>query len=250
MFFIFHFVRYLAKIFTLRYIIEWGSKLTNTGMIYYAENQTEPVVYLTIDDFPPKNATFGNKLLDILEDDHVPACFFVVQYNLKSDPRHKELFERVLANGNELGNHYDIDSPATDLTGKEFVQYLIGTENWILKFDPEFNSRLPKFFRPPSGKSNAMMTSLLKKYQYINILGDIYTFDGDYDDEWEKHADMIVENVQKGSIIIIHTPDFNKRQKTYKILKNIIPRIRNKGFKFDLLSNYFRKNKNLEKNDL
>ena len=248
MFFLFHLVRILAKFISLRTMVTWGSKLMNTGLIYNVEPQSEPTVYLTIDDFPPKNATLGHKVLDILEENDTHVCFFVVQYNLKEDPLNKELFDRVLNKGHDLGNHYDIDLPATDLTDELFVQYLIGTENWIKRFDPGFGYRLPKFFRPPSGKSNQRMVDQLHKHNYINLLGDIYSFDGDYDDEWEHHANMIVNSVENGSIIILHSPEINKRKKTLKILRNIIPRIKDKGFNFGRLSDYYRnKNKDQKK---
>ena len=230
--------------------MQWSSKWNNTGLIYFAEHQTEKVVYLTIDDFPSLDSKLSDRLLSNLERHGVKATFFVVQYNLKEDPNNDMVFHRLLREGHELGNHYDIDSPADNLTEKEFEQYLMGTEKWIKKFDPDFAEKVPKFFRPPSGKSNEIMSRVLEKNDYINILGDIYSLDANYDSNPDKHSDIIVKNIEKGSIIILHTPEKDKRQKTFEILDNIIPRIREKGFRFELLSQYFRNEFFLKKMDL
>lgn len=250
MFIAFHLFSWLTNFFTLRNIMQWSSKWNNTGLIYFAEHQPEKVVYLTIDDFPSLDSKISDRLLNKLSSYNVKATFFVVQYNLKQDEHNSHLFEKLLRQGHELGNHYDIDSPATGLDEKEFEQYLIGTERWIQQFDPDFAEKVPKFFRPPSGKSNEIMSRVLQRNDYLNILGDIYTLDANYDKAPEKHADLIVGNVEKGSIIILHTPEEDKRQKTFDILDSIIPRIRAKGFRFELLSQYFRDETFLDKMDL
>lgn len=250
MFIAFHLLSWLTKLFTLRNIMQWSSKWNNSGLIYFAEHQTEKVVYLTIDDFPSRDSKLSDRLLANLARNGVKATFFVVQYNLKEDPNNDLVFERLLRQGHELGNHYDIDKPATDLDAREFEQYLLGTEHWIKKYDPDFADKVPKFFRPPSGKSNEVMSQVLEKNDYLNILGDVYSLDANYDKNPAKHSDIIVSGVQKGSIIILHTPEEDKRQKTFEILDNIIPRLRAKGFRFELLSQYFRNEHFLKKLDL
>ena len=174
----------------------------------------------------------------------------MVQYNLKQDGYNDEIFKKLLRQGHELGNHYDIDKPATDLNAREFEQYLLGTERWILHFDPDFNEKTPKFFRPPSGKSNETMSKVLERHDYLNILGDIYTLDANYDKDPGKHADLIVNNIQKGSIIILHTPEEDKRMKTFDILDSPLPRIQALGYRFEPLSQYFRNEAFLAKMDL
>lgn len=250
MFIAFHLLGWLTKIFTLRNLMQWSSKWSNTGLIYFAEHQTEKVVYLTIDDFPSRDAVLSDRLLTCLARHKVPATFFVVQYNLKDVPNNDLVFERLLREGHELGNHYDIDKPATDLDAREFEQYLLGTEHWIKQFDPDFAERLPKFFRPPSGKSNQVMAEVLEKNDYLNILGDVYSLDANYDSAPQKHADIIVKGVQKGSIIILHTPEKDKRQKTFEIIDSIVPKLRARGFRFEPLSQYFRSELFLAKMDL
>lgn len=250
MFLAFHLYSWLTSIFTTRNILQWSSKWHNQGLIYFAEHQTEDVVYLTIDDFPSKDSKLSDRLLNNLKRNAVKATFFVMQHNLKQDTNNDSVFEKLLAHGHELGNHYDIDKRADDLDEKEFEQYLIGTEKWILHYDRNFNDKIPKFFRPPSGKSSDAMKKVLEQHDYLNILGDVYSLDANYDKAPEKHANLIVKNIQKGSIIILHTPEEDMRQKTYKILDLIIPRIRAKGFRFELLSQYFRDEAIMDKMDL
>jgi peptidoglycan/xylan/chitin deacetylase (PgdA/CDA1 family) len=230
--------------------MQWSSKWSNAGLIYFAEHQNEDVVYLTIDDFPSKDSKLSDRLLNNLKRNGVKVTFFVMQHNLKHDLNNEMVFEKLLKQGHELGNHYDIDRRADDLDEREFEQYLLGTEKWILQFDPDFNEKVPKFFRPPSGKSSEAMKNVLERHDYLNILGDVYSLDANYDKAPEKHADLIVKNIQKGSIIILHTPEEDKRQKTYKILDLIIPRIKAKGFRFELLSQYFRDENIMEKMEL
>ena len=228
----------------MRDIITYGSSWYGTDMIHYAENQTEKVVYLTIDDFPSIDLPSTEQLLNLLQGLEVPVCFFVIQYNLKQEKLNEILVHRLLNEGHELGNHYDIDKSATDLSEEKFKQYLLGTEKWLDKYDIHFSSRLPKFFRPPYGKTNDKMTKVLKENNYINILGDVYTLDGTYDYRAEEHAQLIINGVQEGSIIILHSPEEFTRRKTFEILKIIVPELKKKGYKFELLSSYFRKNKN------
>lgn len=164
-----------------------------------------------------------------------------MQYHIKENEQPNiSVFQRIRAAGHNMGNHYDIDKEATYLHAKDFKKYLLGTENAISRFAPQFKLETPKFFRPPMGKSSQRMARVLEENGYINILGDTYTMDADLDSAPELHAELIVNNAQNGSIIILHTPEEERCQKTFEILKLIVPGLRKKGFEFRLLSDVFR----------
>ena len=199
----------------------------------------ERVVYLTIDDFPSRSAEYGDVVLDLLKAHQVKATFFIIQYQVNSHAQNGKVLSRAIEEGHGFGNHMDRDTCYTKCCQEEFEQKLIDTEKTIEQFDPNFAVKKPKLFRPPHGKSNSKMRKVLKKNGYISILGDVYSLDPGYDTDPEIHSDVIVSNVKKGSIIILHTPETYMRTKTFAILENIIPRIKAKGFRFELLNDYF-----------
>src|SRR5262245_37177375 len=68
---------------------------------YVASVQTdEPVVALTFDDGPSPWLT--PKILDVLEQHHVKATFFMMGRNVERFP---QIARDVLARGHEIGNH-------------------------------------------------------------------------------------------------------------------------------------------------
>ncbi|HEX5322883.1 MAG TPA: polysaccharide deacetylase family protein, partial [Capsulimonadaceae bacterium] len=71
--------------------------------ILYHGNPKYHEVALTIDDGP--NRIYGPKILNVLEEYHVPATFFVVGLRVKDDP---QLIRQMVADGDEVANHtYD-----------------------------------------------------------------------------------------------------------------------------------------------
>ena len=198
-------------------------------------------MFLTIDDFPSLDPTLSHSLLDKLDKLNVKVTFFLMQHHIKESKEEAiPIFERIAKTGHGMGNHFDIDKEATYLTSEDFEKYLLGTEHWISKYNPQFKGQVPKFFRPPMGKSSQRMTEVLKKHHYLNFLGDIYTFDADIDSAPELHAKLILANARNGSIIILHTPEETRCQKTILILETIVPGLREMGFEFRLLADVFR----------
>lgn len=199
----------------------------------------EKTVYLTIDDFPSRDVSYGHALLDLLKRHGVKATFFVIAYQVRCKAGNHALMKRAHNEGHGFGNHMAVDTCYTGSCEADFEKTLIETENLIQEADPDFKLRKPKLFRPPHGKSDKTMRKVLQRNDYVSILGDVYSMDPEYDTEPEFHAKIILSNVKKGSIIILHTPETYMRTKTFAILEEIIPKIKKMGYKFGLLNEYF-----------
>ena len=213
----------------------------------WAKKQKKKVIYLTIDDFPSRNPANSRRLLDILDKHQVKVTFFVIKYNVDIHKDNASVMRSALARGHELGNHMAKDKAYTSCSKEEFERILLEVEDAIEGFQPGFKNGFPKLFRAPHAKIDKKMASVLVRHNYLSVLCDTYSFDPEYDADPEFHSNLLVSNVKPGSIVILHTPEDWMRAKTFDILEDIIPRIKKKGFEFQILSEYFKSPEFVEK---
>jgi peptidoglycan/xylan/chitin deacetylase (PgdA/CDA1 family) len=209
------------------------------GTQFYARNEKEKIVYMTIDDFPSRDPSNTLQLLTILDKHDVKCTFFVIKYNADLNPQNKMIMRNIVGQGHEFGNHMSKDRPYSKDPQEFFEHELLRTEQTIVEAQPKFNENAPKLFRPPSGAINKKMQEVLVKNNYVSVLADDYTFDAEIDYDPDFHIKTIVSNVKHGSILLLHTPENYMRHKTFEILDGILPKIKAKGFTFKLLSSYF-----------
>src|SRR5687767_14244127 len=82
------------------------------GLVSVA-SAAEKVLYLTFDDGPQRGTA---DVLDVLKEEKVPATFFLTgsnALNVGGIDAQRELVQRTLAEGHELGNHCYIHKPMT-----------------------------------------------------------------------------------------------------------------------------------------
>ena len=145
-------------------------------------------VYLTFDDGPiPESTPF---ILDTLAKHGVKATFFMVGENVE---KHPELYERIKAEGHQVGNHTHNHLGAF----KHWtVTYAINTH----KANEFIHAHL---FRPPHGWMRSSVYWWLK-HAFTIVMWDVITRD------YSKRvsAEEVVENVKRytrnGSIITFH----------------------------------------------
>ncbi len=176
---------------------------------------SEKAVYLTFDDGPIPEAT--PFILDTLREFGIRATFFMVGDNVRKYP---ELFERIVAEGHQVGNHTFNHLGAF----KHWVStYLINTQ----KANELIHAHL---FRPPHGLMRWSEYYWLKK-NYKIVMWDLVT--RDYS-KWLS-AEDVLNNVKRyarnGSIITFHD-SLKSIDKLRYALPESIKWLRQQGYEF------------------
>ena len=176
----------------------------------------EKKVWLTFDDGPTAEIT--PFVLDTLLFYNVKATFFCLG---KQMVKHPEILQRITAEGHSIGNHsYSHPNGFTTCTKK----YLKDIEKWK-QIIPE-----TKLFRPPFGNIYPWQIDKLEK-EYQIIMWDVMGWDFDKNTSKEKCLSNVVNNVENGSIIVLHD-----NEKSFENLQFALPKIieilKERGFAF------------------
>ncbi len=184
---------------------------------YWRMDRHEKAVYLTFDDGPIPEAT--PFILDVLKDFGVKATFFMVGDNVRKYP---ELFERIKAEGHQVGNHTH-----NHIGGlrHSIHEYSYNVE----KANAYIHSR---YVRPPHGWMRMTQYAWLSR-KYKVVMWDLVT--RDYS-KWLT-AEDVVANIKKyarnGSIITFHD-SLKSIDKLRTALPESIQWLRDQGYAFKI----------------
>jgi len=174
-------------------------------------------VGLTIDDAPGQLGPGASRLHEVqalLAEHDAHATFFVISDFVEG---HEHQLGKLVANGHELANHCTSDRSFFIDTETGFEQALLETEQKIDAIQrPE-----KRWFRAPKGMLSLPMMRVLHRHGYKHVVGDCYANDCEIGDP-EFIANHMLEHVQSGSIIIIHTPEIGLREWNFKALHLIL----------------------------
>ncbi len=195
--------------------------------------------YLTFDDGPSVNTT---KILDILKEKGVKATFFVIG---KTDDFSKDVYNRIVAEGHVLALHSmthnysaiykNVDAFKADYKALSDLLY-------------EKTSMRPTVMRFPGGSNNTVskkyggeiMDELVKEMPAAGYV--YYDWNVDSGDALSKKltADQItarvVEQSAKKSDAVILMHDAKPKEETVKALPEIISKLSEMGFSFEVLT--------------
>ena len=176
---------------------------------------TEKSVYLTFDDGPIPEAT--PFILDTLRSFGIKATFFMVGDNVRKYP---ELYERIKAEGHQLGNH----------TFNHLGAFRHWTLTYIANTEKANELIAAHLFRPPHGLMRWSEYFWLRK-KYRIIMWDLVT--RDYS-KWLT-AEDVLNNVKRyarnGSIITFHD-SLKSIDKLRTALPESIKWLRQEGYAF------------------
>jgi peptidoglycan-N-acetylglucosamine deacetylase len=204
------------------------------------EDVNKKVAYLTFDDGPSTNTA---KILQILNNEHVKATFFVVGNNTDFG---KEAYRQIIAGGHVIGNHtYSHNYRTLYGSVEAFQEDFMQLENLLY----ETIGQRPSILRFPGGSNNHVS----RKYggsQLMNRLADLKTKEGYQFFDWNvdsrdaskivQNRDTIVQSVLNGSrnkkkaIILMH--DSQVKTTTVQALPRIIAGLKKQGFSFNSLT--------------
>jgi cellulose synthase/poly-beta-1,6-N-acetylglucosamine synthase-like glycosyltransferase/peptidoglycan/xylan/chitin deacetylase (PgdA/CDA1 family) len=200
-------------------------------------SQDRQKIALTFDDGPDPQYT--SRVLDVLEQFHVPATFFVT--GMSAD-RHANLLKRELEAGHAIGNHTFTHPDLTTISTPQLQFELNATER-------VFESQLGRqslLFRPPYGEDVDPVTAdQLKPLLTTSAMG-YYTVGMQIDPEdWRSPGvDQIVQQVLRqaaagGHVILLHDGGGDRTQ-TVTALPKIIEELRARGYELVLVSELMR----------
>ncbi|MFN2400411.1 MAG: chitin deacetylase family protein [Gemmatimonadaceae bacterium] len=181
------------------------------------------IVALTIDDGP--NAETTDSILEVLASYSAHATFFVIGSRIRGN---EGTVRRIVADGNELGNHLFTDRPSVRLSKDEFEQELLRTDQLISAFGQA------KWFRPGAGMFSQQMISTAHAHGYRCVLGSVYPFDPHIPSGWYiRH--VIRRAVHPGAIIILHDGP-GRGPRTADVLREVLPELRARGYRVTTVS--------------
>lgn len=214
--------------------IDWNSPS------YLTAQMPAKSIALTLDDGPSKKYT--EQVLDILKQHQIQATFFLVGYRVKENC---PLVNRIVREGHTLGNHTYFHPKLTKLNREEQKEEIEITQTEIKKCA----DKLPRWFRAPYGAQNE---TTLQVAGEVGLNTALWTVDTN---DWRKTATSksIADEVLKSQgqdIVIMHdatdanpklkSPESSDtRQNTVEALKEIIPQLKKRGFKFVTLDEAF-----------
>ena len=185
-------------------------------------------IALTFDDGPDPEWT--PKIADVLKREGVPGTFFVVG---SQAARYRGVLRRLVADGNELGNHTFTHVSLSNGPLWQRRSQLDLTEGVIVGATGHFT----RLVRPPySATSDAIDPK--QERELARVAGKRYLIVlTDYDSkDWERRgAPAIIRNATpkggRGGVIMFHDGGGNRRQ-TVAALEQLIPRLKARGFRF------------------
>lgn len=151
-------------------------------------------IYLTFDDGPTPEIT--DWVLDELKKREQFATFFCVGKNIQNNP---DIFNRIIREGHQVGNHTKNHVNGWKTTNKKYLQEITDCQQIIQQSNT--NTQL---FRPPYGKINPFIANKLRDNNFKIIMWDVLSRDFDLELNGLECAHQVIKNLKKGSIIVFH----------------------------------------------
>jgi peptidoglycan/xylan/chitin deacetylase (PgdA/CDA1 family) len=194
------------------------------GQSLYHGDRRRPVLALTFDDGPSESTP---KLLDVLDEYHVPATFFMCGENVRRFPG---VARQVAARGHEIGNHTD-SHPRLDFKSPRFIYGEMARAQETIQ---EATGVTPRWFRAPYG---VRWFGVGQAQELLGLRGVMWTVIG-RDWRWPaaRISARVLNNAANGGIVCLHdgrglrpAPDIGA---TIEAVESIIPRLQERGFEF------------------
>jgi len=188
----------------------------------------EKLVALTFDDGP---SPYTRDVLHQLERKHALATFFVVGEHLAT---YGSALKPMVRRGHEVANHTWTHPFLTNLPSKRVKSQLARTNRGIRRAA----GRRPRMMRPPYGDVNGRVRRIAKREKLRTVLWDVDPSDY-YQPSAETIADRVVHGVDRQSIVLLHDGG-GPRRNTVRAVPKIVHRLRQRGYSFVTVSDYFR----------
>jgi len=183
--------------------------------IIWKKETSKKKIWLTFDDGPDEKITIF--LLNLLKRLQIRATFFLIG---KQVVKYPELARKIIEEGHTIGNH-----SYSHLNG-------LLTSNNIYYDDIDKAQKIvnSKIYRPPYGKISPIQLRKLKA-KYKIIMWDVLSWDFKENISSEKIYHNVINNTEKGSIIVFHN-NIKSYNTIIKTLEKILVKLKEEGYIF------------------
>jgi len=211
-------------IWALLSLIFFGVYNIRSGFFIKTWNRLEPGrnnIVLSFDDGPDP---LTPEVLGILQKHGVKAMFFLIGHKIEG---RRELVQKIHHEGHVIGNH------TFSHTGRFYfwtASKMLEDINRTTLLIESITGERVRYFRPPFGVTNPPLAKALSKTRLDTIGWSFRSFDTvrPLDARMEKR---VMREVKKGDILLFH----DTSQGMAEFLDRMIPKLKEKGFKFVLL---------------
>ncbi len=196
----------------------------------YIGDTSRKVLYLTFDAGYENGCT--EKILDILQEQQVPAAFFLVGNYLQ---RNADLVRRMVAEGHTVGNHTMHHYDMSRLTEKEaFSKELTELE---ALYKEVAGQEMPRFYRPPQGIYSEENLKMAKELGYKTVFWSLAYVDWNNDKQPTKQEAFakLLPRTHPGAVVLLHSTS----QTNAAILEELIENWKEEGYTFGTLEELF-----------
>ena len=185
----------------------------------------QKLLALTFDDGP--NDTTTVRVLDALEENGVPATFFLIGQNINAQSA--KSVRRAMSLGCQIACHSQAHRHMSLLTEEEIRDDISASVSKIR----EITGEDPAFFRPPYIDVSPLMLSLI----------DMIFISGAGCNDWmpevtaQERISLALQGVTDGSIVLMHDSAGNDR--TVEAVRALIPEWKKRGYGFVTVSELF-----------
>lgn len=201
-------------------------ELSEYGAYYLEENTEEKVIYLTFDCGYENGYT--EQILDILERQEVPACFFVTKTYIRDNP---DLTKRMKEEGHQVGNHTITHPSMPTKSYEEIIQEVTGCADYMKEVT---GYEMDPYLRPPMGEYSARTLMITRDLGFKTIFWSMAYMD--YDVNNQPGANYVIEHFNmyhhSGAIVLMH----NVSSSNAEALETVIVNMKAEGYRFASLN--------------
>ncbi len=180
-------------------------------------------VALTFDDGP--HPLYTARLLSILRYYRLPATFFLVGVQAERYPNWVQMIHQE---GHEIGCHTYDHFRLVNLPLDEQIYQIEEFSNLVC----DITGKRPRLLRPPGGRYNHFTVELMNRNGMALGLWTINSNDTAPDCEQRAMYRRVLEEVQPGSIILMH----DGSEATIEMLPRLIETLKRRGYSFVTMS--------------
>jgi peptidoglycan/xylan/chitin deacetylase (PgdA/CDA1 family) len=213
-------------VFVASYFLINAQSFQLFGEIYSRVETDKKIVALTFDDGP--SAKYTQQVLDVLAAHDARATFFLTGRESAERP---ELVKAIADAGHEIGNHSWSHERMVFKSPGRIAEEIEGTDKALR--DAGYDGAL--HFRPPYGKKLVTLPWYLAQNNRKTTMWDVEPEVGAVDASADELAQKAIDQVQNGSIIIMHVM-YQSRQNSRDALPKMIEGLKARGFEFVTVS--------------
>lgn len=190
-------------------------------------NSNSKKVYLTFD--AGYEAGYMEKILEVLKQNDVKACFFITAHYLNTQP---DLVKRMIDEGHIVGNHTVNHKSMPEIDNDTINKEIMNLHTAVYdKFGYEM-----KYIRPPKGELSERTIAYTNSLGYKTVMWSLAYDDWDESKQGREAygKSKVLDNVHNGAVILLHS---NSKDNS-NILNDVIKGVREMGYEFESLDNF------------